>query len=239
MKKLIITSILAISITACQKDEKTTTSTTGNIRVVLQHTVDGQALQLETGTYSQEGKQYIISRFDYYLSNFQLKNTNNTAFSEANSYHLVRTQRNTSTSNFEIKNVPVGTYNQLNFALGVDKARNTSIVQAGDLDPNNNMAWDWNTGYRFVVLEGKTKDNLGLVFHIGTDENYQTCSFKLPKNIEVIAGKTTKIQINTNVAELFRTPHTVNFLEMNDVMGGDNAKKISENYKDMFTVTVE
>jgi hypothetical protein len=135
--------------------------------------------------------------------------------------------------------VPIGSYNEINFAVGVDKNRNTSIVQVGDLDPNNNMAWDWNTGYRFVVLEGRTKDNLGLVFHIGTDENYQTYTIKLSKNIEITAGATANIRLTTNAAELFKTPHTINFSAINDVMRGDDAKKISQNYKDMFSITVE
>jgi hypothetical protein len=231
-------AILAGTLTACQKDEKTT-ATTGTITITVENTVDGQPLQLETGTYSQEGRQYLISRFDYYLSNFQFKNSNNTTFSVPNSYHLIRTQRNNNKTTLTIKDVPIGSYNAINFAVGVDKNRNTSIVQVGDLDPNNNMAWDWNTGYRFVVLEGKTKDNLGLVFHIGTDENYQTCAFKLPKNIEITAGSTANIRLTANAAELFRTPNTINFSDINNVMGGDNAKKISENYKDMFRLTVE
>ncbi len=100
------------------------------------------------------------------------------------------------------------------------------------------MAWDWNTGYKFLAMEGyftKTDQSQGaLVFHIGSNPNYRKLEYNmenLGKGLLTIqSGLTPKLTVIADVNGLFKLPNPVDFQQANNVMGGPTATKIADNY---------
>jgi hypothetical protein len=216
-------------------DDKDDAPATGTVQVSVQHLVGGQPLQSHTTYTSPAGDTYAVQKLQYYLSNVKLISSDGKAtYAEPHSYHLISLEGKTS---FTLNEVPAGAYTALEFAVGVDEAHNHSIDQHGDLDPSNDMVWDWDTGYKFLSLEGTYTGNTkegGLIFHIGEDANYKVFTLTLPQPLDLRQKPDNGLRITTELNELFQNPHLIDFDEMNTAMGGANAKKIVDNYSSGF-----
>ncbi len=243
MKKLIY-CLLCYAILlfgSCQPDKPTPPPPSGQVNMVFDLQVGEKPLVMNQASYKNDlGTSYQIEKFAFYVSNITLRNAvTQTLYVIPNSYHLINFNDNKLQIN--LIGLPPATYDQLNFAVGVDEKRNTSIDQVGDLDPNNGMAWDWKTGYKFLSLEGKyfpSQDNVrGLVFHIGTAENYKTISLPLT-NFVVKENETLRCKLPTDLNKLFSGVHSIDFTKSNSVMGGEDAKKVAQNYAKMFQLVV-
>lgn len=211
--------------------------------------MNNSALQLQNTTYTNlSGNRFSIDKFQYYISNIKLKNTQTgQTFTEPNSYHLLERKANTHIDEILIQNIPTGQYDQIEFAVGIDKVRNLSIDQVGDLDPSNNMAWDWKTGYKFLLLEGSifpaTGEKRGLVYHIGADENFRTVTFNLNNfpninrmRLNMESGKTSNMNINVEVSTLFNSPNRIDIEQNRTVMFGGISDQVANNYATMFSI---
>ena len=118
---------------------------------------------------------FEVRDFQFFLSNIRLAGDTG-AYAEPDSYHLVRFDRAHAAYVVRLQNVPRRDYNRIEFGIGVDPAANRSIESRGDLDPNGRMAWTWDVGYKFVLLEGafvREGARKPLVYHVGFDENYK------------------------------------------------------------------
>lgn len=248
MKKLIILAILLPGLVAC--DSETNVAEEAALRITFSHVVNDEPLELNSRRYVNAlGQTYNITKFRYYVSNIRLRNTQNgEVYIEPESYHLVGTE-NGSTYDVLLSGIPLGAYNQLEFAIGVDNSTNTSTDRLGALDPSNDMAWDWNTGYKFILLEGnyypENADPAPLVYHVGSDPNYRILTYTLGQAgdaaLELAAGTEKQVQMQVDVAQLFATPHAVDFEAHAVVMFDPFSQKIADNYaSEMFTIqTVE
>jgi len=243
----VILLIIVFGFSACKEDGNGEVEETATLNLELSHTVGGEALVFNTQVYSNAlGEKYNIQDFKYYLSNIKLRNASDgTFFLEPESYHLVQAEEG---NNFVIviENIPLGKYSQLEFAIGVDNATNTSTDRLGALDPSNEMAWDWNTGYKFLLLEGKygtAEDQLneGLVYHIGGDANYRILKFDLKTNgdeLELKANQEHSIALDADVAAIFAAPNPVSFAEHPVVMHDPFSQKVADNYAaNMFSLS--
>ncbi|WP_299703907.1 MbnP family protein [uncultured Pontibacter sp.] len=231
--KLLFTLALALPLASCSDDEDE--PATGTVQVAVQHTVGSQGLQADETYTSPSGDSYMVQKLRFYLSNVKLiSQDGRTVYTQPDSYHLITLD---GKAGFSLDEVPAAVYTKMEFAIGVDEARNHSIDQFGDLDPSNDMVWDWTTGYKFLSLEGlytgDTK-NGGLVFHIGEDSNYKVFTLELPQPLDLRQRPTGNLRLVTDVNELFRNPHLIDFDELNTAMGGENARKIVENYSQGF-----
>ncbi|MFP4090029.1 MAG: MbnP family protein [Cyclobacteriaceae bacterium] len=247
MKKLIFFLPL-IFLLSCGEEE--TSHEPIALTLTFDHLVGSETLALNTGRYTNaEGEVYSIQKFQYYISNVRLRNTRSgEVYTENDSYHLISTADGSAFS-VELEELPSGEFNQLEFAIGVDNASNTSTDKLGDLDPSNDMAWDWNTGYKFVSLEGlyypESGDNQALVYHIGGDINYRVLTFALSEGTQQVLnlspGKSVEINLNVDIAQMFQTPNQVSFTEHAVVMFDPFSQKVADNYaSDMFTIeTIE
>ena len=124
-----------------------------------------------------EGR-FEVRDFQFFLSNIRLAGRTG-AYVEPDSYHLVRFDDAEAIYVVTLHDVPPGHYDRIEFGIGVDPAANRSIEPRGDLDPNGRMAWTWDVGYKFVLLEGSlVRDGVRtpLVYHVGFDENYKRIS---------------------------------------------------------------
>jgi hypothetical protein len=147
--------------------------------------VGSEPLALGTSRYANPGGdgRFAVRSFQFYLSNIRLAGDSG-AYAEPDSYHLVRFDGAEPTYGIVLRGVPRRKYRRLEFGLGVDPAANRSLAQRGDLDPNGRMAWAWEVGYKFVLVEGtlaRGEDGVPIVYHVGFDENYAVISTELPQ----------------------------------------------------------
>ena len=227
------------TLVACADDDEN--STPGSVMVDVQHMVGSDALVLSDKAYtSPAGDTYSVSNLKYYISNVKLiRQDGRAAFAEPDSYHLLAQG---GKSGFELKDVPAGIYTKLELSIGVDQSRNHATDQYGDLDPSNEMAWDWDTGYKFIALVGTYTGNTrsgNLVFHVGGDANYKTITLDLSQLIDLRAKSSYTITLKADVNELFQGPHLIDFDEMNTGGHGTGPSILAENYSNGFLKVTE
>lgn len=248
MKKY-ITGIISLSVlfgSCTKKDNPSPTVDTGTVKMEFFNNVGGSSLNLNDQWYVNEnGDSFTVSTFNYYISNVKLTGANGNNYTETNSYHLVK-QSDAASTSFNMSDVPVGKYTGVTVTIGVDSAHNVSGAQTGALDPTNGMFWSWNTGYIMLKFEGKspksTQPDNFIAFHCGgfsgPNNVVRTVSFTFSQPIEVSKGGTPHIHLTADVLALFKSPNKIDFSQIMDVqMPGADAKKIADNYANMFTIT--
>jgi len=234
--------MLSIFLLSACKDTENSPEGFGSLNLEVANLMDGSPIVFNTQTYqSANGDRFTIEEFRFYLSKVTLKNEATGAVYEVpDSYHLVTPTAQNHVFSISLTDIPAGNYDVLEFGIGVDAAVNKSIDQLGDLDPSNNMAWDWNTGYKFILLEGKVEtdtDPIGLVYHVGTDANYRTISLSLPQTLTVQKDLTSTIQVEAEVSEIMDNPNVMDLQQNNVIMFQDISSKVAENYaQGMFSV---
>lgn len=243
MKKTTLNFVLGclavFTFSACSDDDVQQAS--GTVAVDFLHVVGTEQLQLDEKTYtSPAGDTYAVSSLKYYISNVKLIGQDGQmAYIEPHSYHLIAQGGKTA---FELAEVPAGVYTRLELSIGVDEAHNHSTDQHGDLDPSNEMAWDWDTGYKFLTLVGPYTGNTrsgSLVFHVGGDANYKTITLELPQAIDLRVKSGYNITLETDVNELFQGPNMIDFDVMNTGGHGAGPSMLAQNYSNGFIKVAE
>ena len=242
---LAIFSVAHLSLTGNYKVPGNIKTATGTLKITFIHTVNHQPLALDSVTYTNPfAEQYTITKFRYYISNITLGLPGH-SYAEKNSYHLVDVSKQGSLS-FSFAAV-AGTYTRLSFLLGVDSLKNVSGAQSGALDPVNDMFWTWMSGYVMAKMEGNSPVsntvNNKIEYHIGgyKGENKVIQKIILPTTFQqpvlIQKGKTTELIIETNLDNWWQTPHDIKITETPVcTTPGVLAKKISENYRNMFSL---
>jgi hypothetical protein len=210
--------------------------------------INGAILQLspvKTFTNNTPGDTFSVERLRYYISNIKLKTNDGYVFAEPESYHLVDHSVNSSLS-FKLKNMHEGSYNTIEFLIGVDSLKNVSGAQSGSLDPIHNMFWDWNNGYIIVMVEGKFVSLINTIgsdytMHIGGFAGSYNCIRKVtllfPSELFVKKGKKGNILVEADLDKLFSGATNIDLDSYNGVNLGKKAYDVAENYKSMFSVT--
>lgn len=236
-KGIFITSIALICcvVLSCKNNDDTNPENeTGTVNIVISHQANSDPFKLNTPYTNAYGNEFSITELKYYISNITfIKDGQPLKVPKKDNYHLVTATTASSTFDIQIEGVPVGEYDQITFAIGVDEEANHDISRnEGDLDPagSNGMIWNWDTGYKFLVLEGNytTDDEEDIfIFHVGYNEQYKEYQFN--KNITVSESTVTDVQFSADVMALFDGPNTINLIETNTAHG-ENAHIIAENY---------
>lgn len=243
---IFLSGLIAFVFSACSPKEEPNTPPAdpakGSLTFNFNHTFDGAVFIPNQRYATSLGDTFNVNDLAYYVSNIKLTKDNNEVYSVPNSYHFIR-QTNlfgqTSRLTFKI-NVPPGNYKSVTMSIGVDSARNFRIDQVGDLDPNSFMAWDWNIGYKYFLMEGRVFDPdssspWGLVYHIGELSNYRTREFMLtPGSIEMAAGSTKSLNITLEVDKIFSQPNQLDLNTIFNEMGGPRTPLIADNYINAF-----
>ena len=162
---------------------------------------------------------------------------------EKESYHLV------DLANAESRELTLtmnnGSYQQLEFTVGVDSIRNVSGAQTGALDPMLGMFWTWNSGYIFAKLEGQSPQSTALqqkfIYHIGgfrTGENaLRKIVLNMPADKPIQLGKTKMVVIDVDLARWFDGAHKISIATAPALMTpGRQSLLIADNYATMFTL---
>jgi hypothetical protein len=241
---LIITfSIILFSLSCTDSNNE---PKSGKITLAFVNKINDEPLVLSTKKYiGLSGESFEVEKFKYYISNIKLRNKNDGSYYiEPESYHLITPDEKSNVVNLQLE-VPIAEYDLIEFGIGVDSLKNTSLSYDGDLDPNNSMAWDWKSGYKFLAFEGKfytaaTGENGGgLVFHIGENKNFTMISLALQEGTTglKVSSKEKTISIKVAIEEMWKSPNLIKFDELSEAMFGEDASKIVENYKEgMFSI---
>ncbi|WP_456461106.1 MbnP family protein [Reichenbachiella sp.] len=184
-------AVLLLLLGACDSDES---KDTGSLIFEFTAKAEDKLLVFGSKKYTTPLQQSItIERLDFYLSNIQVKDAKSDAYySEPDSYRLLSFDQDQATVTFMVENIPADfEISEIKMAIGVDSEANTSIDHVGDLDPTNGMAWDWNTGYKFLSLEGRYFDGINelgqeIKMHIGTDKNYAPVSLTFDEPFKIV-----------------------------------------------------
>lgn len=199
--------LIVLFLASCNKQKNPDpVAETANVSIKFSNVVNGLPIVQGAMNYTTPaGNLYSVDLLKYYVSNVILIKEDGTQF-KLNNYDLI----NAFDANFstvEATSVPNGKYTSMQFSIGVDKNRNHSGAQDGDLDPQYNMIWTWSTGYIFFKHEGNFKNSSAssqpLTFHLGTDNAYSTVQIPISLTVEGV-GKTMKVAFDLN--KMYNSP---------------------------------
>lgn len=211
----------------------------GSLKISIDHVVGNEPFALSPSTFTNDsGVEYRITTFKYYLSNVVLRRRFDFSFfffEEPESYHLYQATDANLSQSVVVEGVPVGQYDELDFAIGVDNIANYSIDQEGDLSPNNDMAWNWNSGYIFMKMEG-WYDSSGterpFVYHIGRDPNFARYMMDYrSERITISKDSITELRYQLDIAKILDNINYVPFQQYPTIMGGPNDELIGTNLR--------
>jgi hypothetical protein len=240
--------IVISSLTSCSKKDDPAPMVKGKTYMEFFNLVGGSMLSLNNQWYKNaNGDSFTVSKFNYYISNVVLNGTEGASdYTETESYHLIEHSVTPSQMAFLMNDVPAGKYKSVTFTIGVDSLRNVSGAQTGDLDPALGNFWSWNSGYIMLKFEGNspkapTPDGR-LVLHSGgfsgPNSVLKTVTLDFPDIIEVTDWGTPHIHLQADLLKVFKSPNVIDFSTTTTIhMPGAEAKKLADNYADMFTIS--
>jgi len=222
-KEIIAPLLLALALGGCTKD--TSPEQLRTLTLMFEPTAGSEPFEFERRYVNAASDTFWVSAFQMYLSNFSV----GTAQAETqlpDTYKLLNFRNRTASfASLSVpKSLPI---THLSFHFGIDSVRNLSLDTVGDLDPSNNMAWNWKQGYKFLLLEGKciTTEGAerGLVYHVGGAGAYK----------KIGLGERTPlpdtVRIKVDVLSFFNGRHQISLSAHNSVMSGEIAEKVAEN----------
>lgn len=200
--------------------------------------VGDEPLVLNEMRYKNPGGEgrYKIRDFQLFISNITLSGTS-APHTVKDSYHLLRYDGESPYAEIRLPALNIEDFDEIHWGVGIDPKANGALVIAGDLDPNNRMAWNWQVGYKFILLEGRleTKEGLvPLVYHVGFDENYTLQSLPLGEITTDPHGNVLDYKID--ISGLFAGSPPLDMATVPTVkFDPDDAKRIAEGFKNLIT----
>jgi hypothetical protein len=240
---LLVVSVSLLGLNACKKDDdKTETGPTAqDITLELEHLgSDGQPLVYGKTYTTALGASYVIDSLKYYVSNVKFTRNDGLVWVAPKAYYLVRaTSAPADNVVLTVPAVPVGTYSKVTFSVGVDSINNRSGDKPGVLNPKYNMLWPWNTGYKFLTIDGKV-GAANIRYHIGSNAIYRkhTLTLSLPQNATVTSKIAPELHVQMEVNKVFGGVglNNMDLTTTPSVMGGANALLVAENIAKAFSV---
>jgi len=211
------------------------------------HVVGTRPFALDSSYYNAFGEPYTVNKLRYYISHITFKSSLREVRTVTIDTAFLIDEMKPYSKQIALP-VPRGNYTHVSFLLGVDSIKNVSGAQSGALDPLLDMFWTWNTGYVMAKLEGSSPvsklPHHVIEYHIvGFSWKYNVLKNIVlndpdGKVISIDGTRNTQIVIETNVNAWFNGAHEIKIA--NDpacTSIGELAKKISENYSNMFIVS--
>ncbi|MEP7277916.1 MAG: MbnP family protein [Bacteroidota bacterium] len=251
---LLFVFMLALLAASCSKEysssglAKSPVEDSFNLRIDFKPMVDTLALHFDSTYTNYWNESYTVSAFKFYVSKFDLINTDSNQVYHLNTdkYFLVDAADSTTWS-VKLLATPF-TYNRISFLIGVDSLRNISGAHTGALDSTKGMFWNRTDGYIMAKLEGKSPlSSMG-----GNKFNYTIGGFSGENNVlrkptllfpfgqflQITPGRKSILQVDANVSAWFYNPHQVKIkVTPACTTPGPLAKDVSENYSKMFSVS--
>ncbi len=203
------------------------------------HTANGKPVVMPDSAYENAfGEAYQLTRLKYYISNLRLRGKQHRPLQPT--VYLIDAAREDSI----LLNVKAGTYNSVEFTLGVDSIYNCSGAQDGALDPLNGMFWSWNSGYIFFKMEGysssSSADLQRIEHHIGgyLGAHKASVNIQLPLQKPLVLKENAKylIEITLNLDKYWKGKNDISIAGNALIMTpGALAIKSADNFAGMFS----
>ncbi len=221
MNKQLYLFLIAIIVflSACNEENATET---GTIAINFQLKYDGAPLVMFDRYAYPNGMEFFFTRFNFYLSNLNISTTTgeqvsikDIEFLNLSDDHDTAAKAANGTS-LILEKIPLGTYNTLQFDIGVPADLNSQ--EPKDYPNDHPLSatgeyWDsWNS-FIFSKTEGKLDTDgdgqaeLGLAYHIGADETLRNIA--LNKNFLIEDGQTTTVTIEIEMKRMFDDGNTI------------------------------
>ena len=249
LRQLLLITGLWTLISSCQKEISLAPvqEIDTEIKIRFNAVVSDQNLEFEREYINIYQEPFTVSAIKFYIQAVELENT-----STGRKIRIFDNYRLVDFSNPGTAliggSAPNGSYNTLNFVIGVDSALNVSGAQAGDLDPAKGMFWTWNSGYIMAKLEGNSAlastPNHSFEYHIGgfagPDNVVKKISLPLAQGqmIRLDQYPNPVIELNADINEWFGGDNNISIGSNPTCMTpGLLARQIAGNYYRMFSVT--
>lgn len=238
-------AILALGFPSCKKNTSSSDEAP-HVHLSIANKVGTADLSYGVENTLSNSRKYTFSRVQYYISNIRLIQEDNTDYPIDGLVELISDDGGL----IDIDDIPEGHYHGVKFTVGIaDSAVNHSdpATYSSDspLAPQNpSMHWSWNTGYKFLVLEGTvdaTADTAGTpnynwIMHLGGDVNavdvtltdHFDAGTDLHPVIGVACNLTNMIDNNMDLGGADSTTHT---MDHNDL-----AMRLKANISGAFSV---
>lgn len=206
--------LLVFFFVSCKKDKIPSIASSGEIRIVLGHHVDGTPLMIDTIRWqNQAGETYGIDRLQYYLSNLRFYNNGKLVHTSNTVRYIDAFIDSTCTFSIPLVGATTGPCDSVAFLLGLDTSQNISFSLPPTIE-NSDMGWPDNMGggYHFIKLEGYWRDGsmvTGFALHVG--RNGYTIPMGCRCNVDITNATTRLLPLSMNVNEWFRTPANYSF----------------------------
>lgn len=191
----------------------------------INHNVKGQEYVKNDGVYNINTFETKFKRLQYYLSDIVLIDLNGNRVPAPNLFHLI----DSDSSKYFLGDVNIENIRQIDYYFGLSNSINhgdPSVWPQGH--PLNltyaAMHWGWAAGYRFLAVEGYTKDMFGawkneFQYHLVGDQYYSKMNISFMPNVS--EDGTITINLEADFNELFNGVNLItdNF---NHGSGGSN-----------------
>ena len=231
-------------LTACRGDGDIVEPSviTGTVGVRLAYVVgdDGQPFYRDSTYLTASDDLVRINHLKYYVSEVRLRRRDSSYWTAPGRAVLLDAGRRDT---FALRGVPAGEYVELTFTIGLDSVTNARTDWGGDLAPAHEMFWAWNTGYKFLSLEGQWLGTTpaGIIeYHVGRAPMRRTLRLPLPGTAVVRAAATTQLTVAARPLVVFGGPNTMVLSDAHDrnvMFDTPQARRAADNYATMFTVT--
>lgn len=211
-----------------------------NIKLAFHARVGEDAFKRNAFIYQNPGGkgQFRVNDFRFFLSNVRLTGGEGQVVSIPDSYHLARFDNAAAAYELEFREIAIDELHRISFAIGVDAPTNNSIQTRGDLDPNSQMAWNWEVGYKFILFEGNLQigdRRRPLVYHVGFSDNLRRFTFTYDTPVELNAA--SRVDFDVDVLKLFDGANKVDMAEISSVkFNKTDARMLADNYATMITL---
>jgi cytochrome c peroxidase len=190
-----------------------------DLRVDFTPQFDGKLLAFdELKNQIASGQKISVTRLDFLVSDFALRETNGIWIGQKNYFAFVNARD--GKTNFLLENIPPGNYDAIHFQIGLPPEINHGDVTqwpAGHpLNPDvNGLYWGWSHEYVFLALEGGWQNSgklSGFSFHLATDSKLMTV--ELPVALDLNSSR--QIQVTLDVGKIFSAPNKIVLSDKSD-----------------------
>jgi len=240
---LLIFPVAVLLLAGCKKKEDgpVVSPFKASAKISFQHVFGTSPLVLSNQWYVNAANDSVrISMLKYYISNITLK-SGGQSFVVPESYFLID-EAEPASKTILLSGLPPVSFDEIEFLIGVDSAKNASGAHTGALDVIHNMYWGWASGYICSKLEGYFIDSVesGFSFHVGGFNYPNNASRKV--SISFNGEKLPAAELNpptlvlkTDVSEYFKNPVTLDLKQYNSVHSPSaTGNMLADNYTDMF-----
>lgn len=217
---LLLTLSSLLLAASCGK-ENTNPIDTAKLNLSFKANYGGETLIIQEKNYNYLGKPIRFSKVNFYIADLvAVNNDGETELSEIQYIDLTQTHKTPIDAEqgtvMSFSNVPVGTYNQLRFGVGVpadlNKTNPSDYSTTHPLGADNSgeywEAWD---SYIFAKIEGQYDvdgdgfdvDDISFAYHTGGRADLYE-SIELDNNLVLRAGETTDLVFDLDIEQLFK-----------------------------------